>query len=167
MQSLWQERSWHWRLFSHKTIPAGVKQIVCQLTCTIFSVLESDPFAGGTCMTRHTIPSLRGSPHVHSSRQIPQSSSLFSGGTAGLGKATQEARGGFLAPASSLAHSGQEGSNQAFTPPGLCLSSHKTWITITLSSQWGWESLFGNVHKMTWLKGSVEGQCFNYLLLVL
>lgn len=77
--------------------------------------------------------------------------------TAVLGKAMQENRGGFPAPASPLAHSGKAGSNQPFISPGLCLSSHERWMVIALTSQRGLGALFGNAYIMPWLKDSVEG----------
>lgn len=170
-RSHWRRRSWHWEsgvpILSHKKFHAGVEQIVCQSICAIFSVLESGPFAAGTCVMGRAVPSLRGSPRVTVTGRHPSAAGLFPGGTAGLGKVTQEKRGGFLAPASPLAHSGKAGSNQPFISPGFFLSSHKTWISIILTSQVGWEALFGNAYKVPWLKGSVEGQCFNLLLSVL
>lgn len=97
---------------------------------------------------------------------------LFPGGTAGVGKAMQEERGGFMASASSFAHLDKAGSNQPFISPGHCLSSHKTWIEITFQRDWEnipqiERDLFGNAYKMPWLKGRVERQCFDKLLLVL
>ena len=72
----------------------------------------------------------------------------------------QEKKGGFLAPVSPFPHLGKAGSNQPFISPGLCLSSRKTQVAITLASQRGWEALFGDAYEMSWLKGSVEGQYF-------
>lgn len=160
MPSCWQGWSQPWKswvqILSHKKFPAGAEQIICQLACAVFSVSVSGPLAAGMGVVRHTVPSLWKVPLTG---RYPRTAGLFPGGTAGVGKAMQQERGGFMAPASSLSHLDKAGSNQPFMSPGLCLSNHRTWIAITF--QRDWEALFGKANKMPGLKGGVEGQCFN------
>lgn len=71
--------------------------------------------------THNSIP-LGKFPCVTVTGRYTRTPRLFPGGTAGVGKATQEERGGFMAPASSLAHLDKAGGKQPFISPGLCLS---------------------------------------------
>lgn len=76
-------------------------------------------------------------PSCHSDRQIPQSCQALSLGDSSFGKCHARKKGTLSAPASPLAHSDKAERNQPFSSPGFCLSIRKTWIAITLTSQWG------------------------------
>lgn len=66
-----------YKLSPTKKFPAGAKQIICQVACSVSSLLVSGPFAPGMGVVKQSHPSGK-VPMCHSDRQIPQNSQALS-----------------------------------------------------------------------------------------